>query len=136
MLLGNKIPESNLVLRYPFSSLLSIQSRLPKYSGEIVAQSRFGRISYSCLLVGFLRIRSRLAVPAGAVAGLTYSRFRCSDEYPTLPVGGALDGEVEDYVVNIELLLDIPGLGGLGLVVLAFALATLSLATIRKELGR
>lgn len=37
------------------------------------------------------------AVPATAVPGVTYARFRCSSAGGLLPTGGAADGEVEDY---------------------------------------
>jgi uncharacterized repeat protein (TIGR01451 family) len=40
-------------------------------------------------------------VPATAVAGRTYARFRCSTTGGLTPVGGAADGEVEDYVVTV-----------------------------------
>jgi uncharacterized repeat protein (TIGR01451 family) len=41
------------------------------------------------------------AVPAGAVPGLTYARFRCSTAGGLSPTGAAADGEVEDYAVGI-----------------------------------
>jgi large repetitive protein len=41
------------------------------------------------------------AVPAGAVAGTTYARFRCSTATGLGPTGPAPNGEVEDYVVVI-----------------------------------
>lgn len=41
------------------------------------------------------------AVPAGAVPGLTYARFRCSSITGLSPVGPAPDGEVEDHVVGV-----------------------------------
>jgi uncharacterized repeat protein (TIGR01451 family) len=41
------------------------------------------------------------AVPAGAVPGLTYARFRCSTAGGLGPAGPAGDGEVEDYVLGI-----------------------------------
>ncbi|MEA2559984.1 MAG: large repetitive protein [Acidobacteriota bacterium] len=40
------------------------------------------------------------AVPAGAIPGLTYARFRCSVE-PVEPTGFGLDGEVEDYLLAV-----------------------------------
>jgi hypothetical protein len=40
-------------------------------------------------------------VPAGAVLGTTYSRFRCSTTAGLTPTGEAPDGEVEDYQVLI-----------------------------------
>jgi uncharacterized repeat protein (TIGR01451 family) len=40
-------------------------------------------------------------VPAGAVIGTTYSRFRCSTTASLLPTGEAPDGEVEDYQVLV-----------------------------------
>jgi GEVED domain-containing protein len=43
-------------------------------------------------------------VPEGAVAGTTYARFRCAglplDESP--PTGNMLNGEVEDYMIQIS----------------------------------
>jgi len=41
-------------------------------------------------------------VPPTAVPGATYARFRFSSTGGLTPVGGALDGEVEDYQVRIE----------------------------------
>jgi large repetitive protein len=41
------------------------------------------------------------AVPAGALPGLTYARFRCSSEGDVAPTGFGGDGEVEDYVVSV-----------------------------------
>ncbi|HEV7503715.1 MAG TPA: IPTL-CTERM sorting domain-containing protein [Thermoanaerobaculia bacterium] len=41
------------------------------------------------------------AVPAGAVPGLTYARFRCSSATGLGPTGPANDGEVEDYLVGV-----------------------------------
>jgi len=41
------------------------------------------------------------AVPAGAVPGLTYARFRCSTAGGLSPTGPATDGEVEDYLVGV-----------------------------------
>ncbi len=40
-------------------------------------------------------------VPAGAVPGLTYARFRCSSAMGVGPTGSAKDGEVEDYLVGV-----------------------------------
>jgi uncharacterized repeat protein (TIGR01451 family) len=40
-------------------------------------------------------------VPAGAVPGLTYARFRCSSGTGLGPTGLAADGEVEDYLVGV-----------------------------------
>ena len=40
-------------------------------------------------------------VPAGAVPGLTYARFRCSSAGGLGPTGIAPDGEVEDYEVGV-----------------------------------
>jgi uncharacterized repeat protein (TIGR01451 family) len=41
------------------------------------------------------------AVPAGAVPGLTYARFRCASTGGVGPTGPAADGEVEDYLVGV-----------------------------------
>ncbi|HEX2165558.1 MAG TPA: SdrD B-like domain-containing protein, partial [Thermoanaerobaculia bacterium] len=41
------------------------------------------------------------AVPAGAVPGVTYARFRCSSAGGLPPTGSAPDGEVEDHVVGV-----------------------------------
>ena len=43
----------------------------------------------------------RVFTPPNAVPGMTYARFRLSDEGITRPDGMALGGEVEDYHVNI-----------------------------------
>lgn len=40
-------------------------------------------------------------VPAGAIPGLTYARFRCSTAGGLPPTGPAPDGEVEDYVLGV-----------------------------------
>ncbi len=40
-------------------------------------------------------------IPADAILGDTYARFRLSTEGSLLPTGFAADGEVEDYKVNI-----------------------------------
>ena len=40
-------------------------------------------------------------VPAGAIPGTTYARFRCSSMGNLTPTGAAADGEVEDYAVGI-----------------------------------
>ncbi|HEX6838027.1 MAG TPA: SdrD B-like domain-containing protein, partial [Polyangia bacterium] len=40
-------------------------------------------------------------VPAGAVGGVTYARFRCSSATGLGPTGPAPDGEVEDYRVRV-----------------------------------
>lgn len=42
-----------------------------------------------------------VAIPAGTHAGTTYARFRLSTQTNLGPIGPALDGEVEDYVVVI-----------------------------------
>lgn len=41
------------------------------------------------------------SVPAGAVPGLTYARFRCASVGGVGPTGAAADGEVEDYRVGV-----------------------------------
>jgi uncharacterized repeat protein (TIGR01451 family) len=44
------------------------------------------------------------AVPAGAIPGLTYARFRCASAAAGTglgPIGAATDGEVEDYVLGV-----------------------------------
>jgi len=43
----------------------------------------------------------QFVVPAGAVSGTTYARFRCSTLPNLLPDGFAPDGEVEDYEIEI-----------------------------------
>lgn len=40
-------------------------------------------------------------VPAGAIPGSTYARFRCSTAGGLTPSGPAADGEVEDYLIGI-----------------------------------
>lgn len=40
-------------------------------------------------------------VPAGALPGLTYARFRCASAGGVGPTGSAADGEVEDYLVTV-----------------------------------
>jgi large repetitive protein len=40
-------------------------------------------------------------VPAGAIPGLTYARFRCASAGGLTPTGLAADGEVEDYQVAV-----------------------------------
>lgn len=42
------------------------------------------------------------SVPAGAVPGVTYARFRCSSATGIGPTGPAPDGEVEDYRVRVQ----------------------------------
>lgn len=42
------------------------------------------------------------SVPASAVPGLTYARFRCSSAGSLTPTGPAADGEVEDYLVPVQ----------------------------------
>jgi hypothetical protein len=46
------------------------------------------------------------AVPTGAVEGLTYARFRCTTTGALSFAGPAINGEVEDYQVNIGASLD------------------------------
>ncbi|HET8772672.1 MAG TPA: GEVED domain-containing protein [Thermoanaerobaculia bacterium] len=41
------------------------------------------------------------SVPAGAIPGTTYARFRCSSGGGLTPTGEAADGEVEDYAITI-----------------------------------
>jgi uncharacterized repeat protein (TIGR01451 family) len=41
------------------------------------------------------------AVPAGALPGLTYARFRCSIAGGLPPTGSAPNGEVEDYLLGV-----------------------------------
>jgi uncharacterized repeat protein (TIGR01451 family) len=40
-------------------------------------------------------------VPANAIPGITYARFRCSSAGNLPPTGTAADGEVEDYAVSV-----------------------------------
>jgi hypothetical protein len=42
-----------------------------------------------------------VAVPANALPGMTYARFRCDSDGGLSPVGAAADGEVEDYRVEL-----------------------------------
>lgn len=42
-----------------------------------------------------------IAIPVGALEGDTFGRFRCDSVGGIGPTGIAMDGEVEDYVVNI-----------------------------------
>ena len=42
-----------------------------------------------------------VTVPAGAIPGTTYARFRCSSAGNLGPTGIAADGEVEDYAVGV-----------------------------------
>ncbi len=42
-----------------------------------------------------------IAIPTGAKPGATYARFRLSTEQNLTPFGGASDGEVEDYRLDI-----------------------------------
>jgi hypothetical protein len=48
-------------------------------------------------------------VPAGATAGLTFVRFRFSSQSISSVIGGAIDGEVEDYQVLVENDPPVPG---------------------------
>ncbi|MEM9827292.1 MAG: GEVED domain-containing protein [Planctomycetota bacterium] len=57
-----------------------------------------------------------VTVPAGATAGTSYARFRLSTAGDLAPGGDAVDGEVEDYRINIvdatsasDLFVDVPG---------------------------
>ena len=43
-----------------------------------------------------------IEIPDGAVPGKTWSRFRLSSQTGLEPTGGAPDGEVEDYPVEIQ----------------------------------
>ena len=42
-----------------------------------------------------------VVVPAGAVPGITYARFRLNSGASVGPAGLAADGEVEDYQVTV-----------------------------------
>ncbi|MFC1997304.1 GEVED domain-containing protein [Chloroflexota bacterium] len=44
------------------------------------------------------------SIPAGASPGPTYARFRMSTTGGLLPIGVAQDGEVEDYLINLQAL--------------------------------
>ncbi|MBN1814561.1 MAG: hypothetical protein JXA14_22165 [Anaerolineae bacterium] len=48
-----------------------------------------------------------ISVPAGAVEGNTYARFRCTTDGAVTSTGEASDGEVEDYRVRIGSALDL-----------------------------
>ena len=54
------------------------------------------------MLVAGLNGSIGFTVPSGAVPGVTYARFRLSSAGGLLPTGLAPDGEVEDYVVEID----------------------------------
>ena len=41
-------------------------------------------------------------VPAGAAPGASYARFRCATTAVNTPLGGATNGEVEDYPITID----------------------------------
>ncbi|MEM8668519.1 MAG: choice-of-anchor Q domain-containing protein [Planctomycetota bacterium] len=45
--------------------------------------------------------RISFVIPAGAVNGTTFARFRLSSEGGLLPLGPASDGEVEDYAITL-----------------------------------
>ncbi|MCP4685488.1 MAG: hypothetical protein GY867_08560, partial [bacterium] len=47
------------------------------------------------------------AVPAGAVPGTTYARFRCTTDGAVSFTAQASDGEVEDYLVTVETATDL-----------------------------
>jgi hypothetical protein len=42
-----------------------------------------------------------ISIPAGASVGQTFARFRVSTQQGLAPTGTAVDGEVEDYAVNV-----------------------------------
>ena len=46
--------------------------------------------------------RLAFTIPAGAIAGESYARFRLSTAGGLAPTGIALDGEVEDYLVTLD----------------------------------
>jgi hypothetical protein len=57
-------------------------------------------LNSSTLNNGIMAFRD-LRVPANAVPGVTYARFRLSTEGNLTPTGEAADGEVEDHLVSI-----------------------------------
>ena len=63
------------------------------------------------------------AVPAGAVLGMTYARFRCTTDGAVPFTGQASDGEVEDYRVRIACLADLDGSGKVNLADLSILLS-------------
>ncbi len=74
-------------------------------------------------------------VPADAVEGNTYARFRATTDGPVSFSGEASDGEVEDYLVTITTnsTPPIPTLNEWGMIVLALILMGLGYITIRKQ---
>ena len=62
-------------------------------------------------------------VPAGAVAGMTYARFRCTTDGAVPFTGQASDGEVEDYQVRIACVSDFDGNGSVNAADLSFLLS-------------
>ena len=65
------------------------------------------QIFTSTAVVNGLNDNLSFTVPAGAVAGDTFARFRCSGAGGLSPTGPALDGEVEDYVFTVAPLLSL-----------------------------
>lgn len=65
-----------------------------------------GEQIFSDLVVGAGRKTWTFDVPAGALSGTTYARFRLSRDGKLGPTGSAPEGEVEDYMVTIEQLRD------------------------------
>lgn len=76
----------------------------------------------------------QIAVPATAVAGATFARFRCTTDGAVGVTGEASDGEVEDYVVTVRALsvLEIPTATGTALLALGMALAGLGFLALRR----
>lgn len=74
-------------------------------------------------------------VPANAVEGSTYARFRATTDGPVSFSGEASDGEVEDYLVTITTnsTPPIPTLNEWGMIILSLLLLGLGYITIRKQ---
>ena len=72
---------------------LEPRRRLRRLAGEQIATTSTCRTGAPTVLTP--------AVPAGAVPGVTYARFRCSSAGGLEPTGPAADGEVEDYALGV-----------------------------------
>lgn len=72
-------------------------------------------------------------IPAGAVAGITYARFRCTTDGVVSYTGQASDGEVEDYQVTIQEAESIPALSGWGGIIFVVLLLSTAFIAIRRR---